>query len=190
MGLKEAKAYIEKLHKLQDNPFNWPDYLTGLPDRSAVIKKIDEAFGKPGKFAISYAKITNVHPFIIKYGTSLHAEIIQWAAAILQTTCYRYKNAFVGAVGTHEFIVVSKVANTEELLNEANKLFVKKTKSYYRKGDLEKGYLLSFKRNGKEVFIGFMDLVSISMDDFSEIEKYDIVSHLADRCSELEESGI
>jgi hypothetical protein len=41
MGLTEAKKYIQHLHKKQDNPYLWPDYLTGLPDKSAIIKKME-----------------------------------------------------------------------------------------------------------------------------------------------------
>ncbi len=39
MGLAEAKKYIQELHKKQSDPFLWPDYLTGLPDKAAIIKK-------------------------------------------------------------------------------------------------------------------------------------------------------
>ena len=39
MGFKEAKKYISELHKKQDDPYLWPDYLTGLPDKNAIVQK-------------------------------------------------------------------------------------------------------------------------------------------------------
>jgi hypothetical protein len=46
MGLVEARKYIQDLHKRQSNPYLWPDYLTGLPDKAAIIKKMSEIRSK------------------------------------------------------------------------------------------------------------------------------------------------
>lgn len=190
MGLKEAKAYIKKLHKLQDNPDNWPDYLTGLPDGAAVMKKIDGIYDKLGKYAVSYVKISNINPYVIKYGTSSHAEIIQWAAAFLKTTASEYKETFVGAVGTHEFVVVSRTEDTGELIEKARNLFAGKIKRYYAKSDLEKKYILPFKNNKETVNIGFMDLSYSSINRPDDIEKHNIIPYLARLSRESEEGAL
>ena len=98
MGLREAQEYITRLHKLQDNPYNWPDYLTGLPDRAAVLKKIDEVYDKFDRYSVAYVRIVNVHPYLLKYGDSKHAEIIQWAAGLLKTTAASFRRCWTTSV--------------------------------------------------------------------------------------------
>jgi GGDEF domain-containing protein len=187
MGLKEAKEYIRRLHKLQGDPYKWPDYLTGLPDRTAILKTIGEVYAKQGKHSISLVRISNVHSYLLKYGSSRHAEIIQWAAAILKTTAAEYKGAFVGAAGTHEFVVICRPEYSEELLRKARDLFVRKTRSFYDEKDLENNYILSFERDGEKIHIGFMDLLYSSADTSGGIEKNNIIPHLARLCTEMEE---
>ena len=185
MGLREAKDYIKKLHKLQDNPYNWPDYLTGLPDRAAVIKKIDDVYEKLDKYSIAYVKISNVHPYLLKYGDSKHAEVIQWAAAILKTTASEFKGAFIGAVGTHEFAVVSKSRDIRTLIKKARNLFIKKTREHYSEADLERNYIFSFTRDGTKVYVGFMDF-AYEMLEQPKVEKYNVIPYLAQLCDDCE----
>jgi len=185
MGLKEAREYIRKLHRLQDNPYNWPDYLTGLPDRAAVLKKIDEVYNKLDRYAVGFVRISNIHPYLLKYGDSKHAEIIQWAAAILKTTAEECKNGFVGAVGTHEFAVVCRNRDIREVLKKARALFLKKTKEFYSESDLERQYIFSFNRDGEKVFIGFMDLIYEVLEQ-PRVEKHNVIPYLARLCNDRE----
>ncbi len=185
MGLRAAQEYIAKLHKLQDNPYNWPDYLTGLPDRAAVLKKIDEVYDKLDRYSIAYVRIMNVHPYILKYGDSNHAEIIQWAAALLKTIAAPFKGAFVGAAGTHEFAVVAKAKDMKALLSKSRKLFVKKTRTFYSDSDLERDYVFSFTRDGEKVHVGFMDLVHVTLEE-PRVERYNVIPYLAQLCGEVE----
>ncbi len=190
MGLREAKEYISKLHKLQDNPYNWPDYLTGLPDRAAVLKKVDETYGKLDKYSIAYIRIANIHPYLLKYGDTRHAEIIQWAAAILKTTAVEFKGAFVGTVGTHEFAAVCKTNDMTRFLRKARSLFAKKTLTYYDDADLERSYIFSFSRDGgKKVEVGFMDLVSVTLEE-PRVERFNVIPYLARQCSEIEHGSV
>ncbi len=182
MGLKEAKEYIVKLHKLQDNPYNWPDYLTGLPDRAAVLQKITDVYQKLDKYSISYVKIANIHPFILKYGDSYHAEIIQWSAAILKTTALEFKGAFVGAVGTHEFVVIARSEDMKSLLSKAKKLFARKTKGYYSDSDLARNYIFSFTRDGGKVEVGLMDFEFATLEE-PRVDRHNVVPYLAQICN-------
>jgi GGDEF domain-containing protein len=188
MGLREAQEYITKLHKLQDNPYNWPDYLTGLPDRAAVLKKIDEVYDKLDRYSVAYVRIVNVHPYLLKYGDSKHAEIIQWAAALLKTTATSFKGAFVGAVGTHEFAVVAKAKDMKAFLSKSKKLFVKKTRGFYTDSDIQRDYVFSFSRDGEKVLVGFMDLVHVTLEE-PRVERYNVIPYLAQLCGEVEEQA-
>jgi len=63
MSLKEAKKYIDELHKKQGNPYIWPDFLTGLPDKAAILLRLDEIYPRMGEYAISLVRIANVNPY-------------------------------------------------------------------------------------------------------------------------------
>jgi hypothetical protein len=121
----------------------------------------------------------------LKYGDSKHAELIQWAAAILKTTASEYKGAFVGAVGTHEFTIVSKTKDMRNLIRKARNLFIKKTKEYYADADLERNYIFSFTRDGTKVYVGFMDLIYEILEQ-PNVEKFNVIPYLAQLCVECE----
>ncbi len=190
MGLREAKKYIETVRKKQDNPFLWPDFLTGLPDRAAVLKKLDSVYPRIGKHSIAYVRIANIHPFILKYGSQLHAEVIQWAAAILKTAASGRRGSFVGTVGTHDFVVIASTGEIRKILREANNLFKKKMLSLYNSDDRKRGYVISFKRdNGESMEIGFMKLVSALVSSMPEIDRLNLIPAIERFCRGLEETG-
>lgn len=190
MGLLEAKKYIQALHKKQDNPYLWPDYLTGLPDKAAIIKKLGEAFPRLGEYTIAYIRIANVHPYLIKYGSDRHAEIIQWAAAILQTTSKKCRGSFIGTLSTHDFIAICKTRSMETLFKEADKIFSKKIESFYTKEDLQKKITLSFRKNGNElVNIGLIKLIAVVADRKLGIKNSSLIQEMGRVCEALESSG-
>jgi hypothetical protein len=183
MGLKEARRYINELHRKQGDPYLWPDFLTGLPDKKAVIRKKNEIYPLLGKYAISYVRIANIHPYLIKYGAGSHAGIIHWAAAILKTTAEKY-NGFVGAFETHDFVVISEAKAMKEILKEASQLFEKKARTFYSAEDLKRKTILSFTREGEKVEIGFMRLTNCTLDSKTDIPRDSLLPHLERLCSE------
>jgi hypothetical protein len=185
MGYKEARKYITELHKKQRNPYLWPDYLTGLPDVGAIIKKIDELYPKLSGYSVSYIRIANIHPYLIKYGSGRHSEIIQWAAAILKTTSEKY-GAFVGAFGTHDFVTLCRKKDTGNFLEETSRLFDRKARSFYSKEDIKKKTPLSFMREGRRINIGFMQFITSTIDGKSDIPKESLIPRLGALCTELE----
>lgn len=186
MGITEAKKYIQKLHKKQNNPYLWPDFLTGLPDKAAIIKKLETVFPQLGKYSIAYVRISNIHPYLIKYGPDRHAEIIQWAAAILSTTSSRCVNSFVGTLSTHDFIVMCNAKNVPKLLKEASKAFSKKIEDYYSKEDRKSRTTLSFKRNGEEVKVGLMKFIAVIADKKIQIRRSHLIQDMGRVCESLE----
>ncbi len=187
MGIGEAKRYIQELHKKQDNPYLWPDFLTGLPDKAAIIKRLEEVFPKLGRYSVAYVRIANIHPYLIKYGPNKHADIIQWAAAILKTTCMKCKNCFVGTLSTHDFIVMCEAKNMVKNIKDANKLFGKKIEAYYTKEDLKNKTTLNFKRNGGEkVSIGLIKFISVIADKRLRIKRSHLIQDMGRACEALE----
>ena len=135
MGIAEARKYIQQLHRRQENPDLWPDFLTGLPDRAAIIKRLEQVYPHIGRYSVAYVRIANVHPYLIKYGPDRHAEIIQWAAAILKTTCEKCSKCFVGTVSTHDFVIMCETKNMTKHFKEAARLFRKKAEAFYNEED-------------------------------------------------------
>lgn len=189
MGITEAKKYIQELHKKQDNPYLWPDYLTGLPDKAAIIKKLEEVFPKLGEYSVVYVRIANIHPYLIKYGPNRHADAIQWAAAILKTTSQKCTKSFVGTLSTHDFIAICKSSNIPRLFKEAGSLFSKKVSTFYTKEDREKGTILSFNKPGGEVVrVGLMKLIAVVADKKLNIKKSHLIQDMGKVCQTLEDS--
>lgn len=181
MGLREAKKYIVDLHKRQSDPMLWPDYFTGLPDSHAIVMKKKQVYPKLGRYAISYICIANINSYLIKYGADRHAEILQWAAAILKTVGDKH-NCFVGATGSHGFVAISKKAYMKPFLEEATKLFESKAKTFYKKTDLNRKSVFSFVNKGRKVTLGLMKLAAATIDTKTDIPRKDLISHLETNC--------
>ncbi|RMG04621.1 MAG: hypothetical protein D6726_03015 [Nitrospirae bacterium] len=190
MGLREAKRYIDKLRKKQDNPYLWPDFLTGLPDRAAVLNKIEKVFPRIGRYGIAYIRIGNIHPYLLKYGSERHADVIQWAAGILKTLSDESRGSFVGTVGTHDFVLIAKKDELKGMVKKANKLFSNKMRGFYSKEDINRGYVISFKRDdGERVEIGFMGFVSALLTSPPSVERLNLIPALEGVCRSMEQTG-
>ncbi len=189
MGIAEARKYIQQLHKRQGNPDLWPDFLTGLPDKAAIIKRLEEVYPNIGKYAVAYIRIANIHPYLIKYGPDKHAEVIQWAAAILKTTCDKCSKCFVGTVSTHDFVIMCETRNMIKHFREAARTFKKKMETFYTKEDLTSKTTLSFHRNGKRVNIGLMGIKAVIADKKLNISKGRLLQEMGRACEGIEGTG-
>jgi GGDEF domain-containing protein len=184
MGLTDARKYISELHKRQSDPYLWPDYLTGLPDKAAIIKKVDEVFPKLGEYSIIYVRIANVQPYLLKYGPDRHAEVVQWAAAILKTSSDECPDGFVGTLNTHDFIGICKTRNMDKIFSRARDMFRKKIMTFYSKEDIAKGHIISFDRNdGKKVECGLMNLKAVITNKKLRIKKNQLIRNMARICN-------
>jgi len=157
MGIREAQKYINQHRKKQSDPLNWPDFMTGLPDRAAVQKMVEKYSPKLKTHCISYICIENIQPYLVKYGSKNHVDIIQWAAGILKTYAEKY-DAFVGILDTHDFVAICSRKDFDDFIKDASADFQKKARDFYTQKDLKNGFVLSFTRDGKEVKMGMMDL--------------------------------
>jgi GGDEF domain-containing protein len=187
MGLSDARKYITDHRKKQSNPYLWPDYLTGLPDKAAILKKLEEIYPRMNKYSVAYVRISNIQSYLIKYGPDRHADIIQWAAAILKTSADSRKNGFVGTLSTHDFMVICDCRDMQKLMEQATALFSKRIVEYYSKVDMKKQETLSFKKsNGKAVRMGLMKLVCVIADKKLPVRKSDLVINMARVCDAIE----
>jgi hypothetical protein len=187
MSIAEAEKYIRDLHRKQKDPSLWPDYLTGLPDKAAVIKKMDEINPKLGEYSIVYIRIANIHPYLLYHGPGKHAEIVQWAAAIIKTTCDICPHNFVGTFDTHDFVLVCRTGNVVKLFKRAQELFRKKTASYYSPKEVAKGLPpLAVGSNRKKVSYGLMKLIAVIAEKRLQVKKSDLIRNMARMCDAIE----
>ncbi len=190
MSLIKAKDYIKELHRRQENPYLWPDYLTGLPDKAAIIHRLGEVYPRLGRTTLAYVRVINVHPFLLKYGADRHAEIVQWSAAILKTVADSHgRNNFVGALRTHDFVLIARTDRIDAILKEAVTLFRRKVRRLYSDEDLGRGFTISFKRGSEEVQIGLMKMIYVTTRSAFGIPRGRLIPALADLCDELEAEG-
>jgi GGDEF domain-containing protein len=190
MGITEARKYIQDLHIRQDNPYLWPDFLTGLPDKAAIINKLDEVMPELGKYAVAYVRICNIQPYLVKYGHTKHAEIIQWAAAVLKSTSEKYKKSFVGVMNRHDFFVACMAKDMPALIKEAEKLFKKRVDTFYNREDLKNKTAISFsKGKGKKLEIGLMKFGSVIAAKRLTENKGDLIRSMESVCEGMERSG-
>jgi GGDEF domain-containing protein len=188
--LAAAQKYIRELQKKQKDPFGWPDYLTGLPGKSAILKKLETVYPRIGAYGVGYIRIANIYPYLIKYGYDKHAEIISWAAAILKSTSDKCREAFVGTMSTHDFVVMAKSKDLDAILFEASSLFGEKAKSYYSPADRKNGIILSFKLDDKRFCVGLMEFLTCSVKENPPVPRLRLIPHLAHSCSQMENTTL
>jgi len=188
MVLRDARKYISELRKRQSDPYLWPDFLTGLPDKTAILRKINEIYPSVEKYSISFIRISNIHPYLIKYGYERHAEIIQWAAAILKTALEDCEG-FLGAYETHDFVAIYETQKCDSFFQEASDAFVKKTGEFYSDADLQSGAVLSFTRGRKQVRIGLMRLIEFTVKGMPGTPREQLLPYLEAKCTALEKKG-
>jgi len=191
LSLTRAKEYIRKLHSRQSNPDLWPDFLTGLPDKAAVLRRVNEAIPRLGSQSVAYVRIANINPYLLKYGAEHHAALVQWAAAILRTVADEYgRGNFVGALKTHDFVVVGRTANVEAIVTRAGTLFRKRTHSMYTEQDLEREYIISFQKGRARIKIGLMRLIHVLADNSCNLGQGEFIAMMQELCSEAEHRGL
>ena len=185
MSARSALKYISDLHKRQRDPAQWPDFLTGLPDRYAVLRAIDDAYSQLDKKSITYLRIANIHPYLLKYGTERHIPIIEWCAAILKVAADKY-GLFIGAYDTHDFVAIGDRAKVEAFIAEASSEFEKKALTFYSKEDASREHFLSFRRESEQVNIGRMKLIHSTVVRASGLPRAQVVLYLSSMCTESE----
>lgn len=184
MGIQDARRYITELHRKQNRPDFWPDFLTGLPDKTASIRKANDVRASLDRHVVLLLRIANIRPYLLKYGPRKHTEIIQWAAAILKTTMDNF-GGFVGAYDTHDFIAVCRRKDAAAFLEDTARMFGRKIKTFYSDEDLRKKNILSFMGDGRQVEVGFMELLSVSSEEVPATGE-SFIPHLVKQMNELE----
>lgn len=156
--------------------------MTGLPERAAIQIMADKYYSKLKTHCISYISIENIQPYLVKYGSKNHVDIIQWTAAILKTTADKYE-AFIGVLDPHDFVLICKNSDFDNLIKDAVNTFDKKARTFYTEKDLKNGHVLSFSREGQNVKMGLMRLKYCSTRDSGKLPKARLLLELERSCT-------
>jgi len=188
MGLSDAKRYISELLKKQSDPYQWPDFLTGLPDRAAINAKLKEVYPKIDSHCVFYFRIKNIHPYLAKYGTKKHVELIQWAAAILKTNADKV-GGFVGTINTHDFVAICKKVEYEDFELSVRNEFQKKARTFYSDEDVKNGTVISFSNGSHLHKVGLMHFACASSMETDSLPIELIIPTLEKRCTAREKEA-
>ena len=126
--------------------------VTGLPGYDAVYRKVQETLEKGRPFAICFLDIHEVRHFNQRYGyvrgDELLRKISRRVVEVLQAG-NRYLD-FFGHLGADDFVLVTDPDRAEDLCSKIVERFEQSVPDFYEHSDLEKGYILTRSRNGRE----------------------------------------
>ncbi len=126
--------------------------VTGLPGYDAVYHKVQETLEKGRPFAICFLDIHEFRHFNQRYGYARGDELLRkisrGVVEVLQSGS-RYLD-FFGHLGADDFVLVTDPNRAEALCSKIVERFEQSVPGFYEPSDLEKGYILTRCRNGKE----------------------------------------
>ncbi len=142
--------------------------VTGLPGYDAVYRKVQETLEKGRPFAICFLDLHQFRHFNQRYGYSRGDELLRRVSRqvveVLQTG-NRYLD-FFGHLGADDFVLVTDPDRAEELCSKIVERFEEFVTDFYEPSDLERGYILTRRRDGKETSHGriFLSIAIITQE--------------------------
>ncbi len=124
--------------------------LSRLPGNPSIQSRIERALSEKKKFAVLYVDLNNFKAYNDVYGFEAGDRVIKATANLLvKITMPNEKSGdFIGHIGGDDFIVVTSYEKAEEIALKITKSFDEIAPSFYKKEDLEKGYITSLDRQG------------------------------------------
>jgi diguanylate cyclase (GGDEF)-like protein len=126
--------------------------VTGLPGYDAVYRKVQETLEKGRPFAICFLDIHKFRYFNQRYGYTRGDDLLRTTASrvveVLQAS-NRYLD-FFGHLGADDFVLLTDPNRAEGLCSRIVERFEQSLPDYYDPADLERGYILTKERDGRE----------------------------------------
>ncbi|WP_027338751.1 GGDEF domain-containing protein [Halonatronum saccharophilum] len=170
-----VKNILDKLSKLQIERAKRRSPLTGLPGNLSIEEEISNRilFNQP--LSVLYIDIDNFKPYNDSYGYKKGDDVITFTADILKKTLMDFgdKSDFVGHIGGDDFVIVTTPEKDEVISQELIKRFNNGIGRFFNEEDINKGYILSTSRSGKEYKA---PLITISIAIVNN-QNYQIVNH-------------
>jgi diguanylate cyclase (GGDEF)-like protein len=126
--------------------------VTGLPGYDAVYRKLQETLEKGRPFAICFLDIHGFRHFNQRYGYARGDDLLRnlsrQAVEVLQEG-NRYLD-FFGHLGADDFVLVTDPGRAEEVCSRIVERFEESVADFYEASDMQRGYVLTRGRDGKE----------------------------------------
>ncbi len=151
VSIRELDGRIRQILRQGTMGFNCHP-VTGLPGYDAVYRKVQETLEKGRPFAICFLDIHKFRHFNQRYGYARGDELLRkisrGVVEVLQAG-NRYLD-FFGHLGADDFVLVTDPNRAEGLCSKIVERFEQSVPDFYEPSDLEKGYILTRSRNGRE----------------------------------------
>jgi EAL domain-containing protein (putative c-di-GMP-specific phosphodiesterase class I)/CheY-like chemotaxis protein len=151
ISIRELDGRIQQILRQGTMGFNCHP-VTGLPGYDAVYHKVQETLEKGRPFAICFLDIHAFRHFNQRYGYTRGDELLRkisrGVVEVLQTG-NRYLD-FFGHLGADDFVLVTDPNRAEGLCSKILEYFELTVPNFYEPSDLEKGYILTRSRKGRE----------------------------------------
>lgn len=141
LSLKEMKERAEDA-----NP------LTQLPGNQGIYHEIQKRIYEKQKFVFFHVDIDRFKIFNDHYGLARGDEVIRRTAKILREALNDKGNPtdFLGHQGGDDFVIVTQPARAQGIAEAVTQKFDGQLKSFYRKEDFEKGFIMEQDRRSLE----------------------------------------
>jgi DNA-binding response OmpR family regulator len=163
--------------------------LSKLPGNPSIQARIEKAISEKKKFAVMYLDLNNFKAYNDVYGFEAGDRIIKTTANILVKTVMPNENSddFIGHIGGDDFIVITSFDKAESMAAKIIKNFDEIVPSFYKKEDLEKGYIVSSDRQGNILKFPLLGIsIAIVHNFYKELNSYAQISSLG---SELKKAA-
>jgi len=165
-----TESEYEKL--INSNP------LTNLPGNKIIEKVIQEKFLNSKNYFLVYFDISDFKAYNDIYGFEKGDIVIKEIAGISKKLIN--KNEFLGHIGGDDFVALIKDENLDNFIKKLFKETKEKRKNFYSKIDFEKGYIITFNRDGFREKIKLIGLTAVS---FKYSEKFRTVFDVSEYAS-------
>ena len=123
--------------------------LTGLPGNIQIQSEMAERLNNGENFAMLYIDLDNFKAYNDTYGFSSGDEIIKFTAKVIEKYVFKEnENNFVGHIGGDDFVAIVDDKNYESICQDIITDFDENVKKFFKKEDIEKGYLEVENRKG------------------------------------------
>lgn len=134
----------------------------GLPGTKAIEKTLSSRISREENFALLYIDLDDFKAFTDYYGFVKGSELIRATGTILKevVTTKGGEGDFVAHIGGDDFIIITLPERAIDIAKEVIRLFDEIAPSFYEKGDLERGFIVTKDRRG---FMVKFPIISISI---------------------------
>lgn len=139
--------------------------LSGLPGNLMIEQQLELCLNHPEKRSVAYIDIDNFKAYNDHYGFERGDMIIKMLSNMLTKN---FRNQFIGHIGGDDFVVIlDSIANQNDF-KRITKEFEIGILDYYHQNDVQKGYIVTANRNGKQDKYPLMSITCVSLHNKSK----------------------